>query len=126
MPKSYNRYTLIRYIIDAPVVGLSYLMTLHFSNLQSTIGANLNDYLFTFILLSIWYIATGVSRLYKDRRSNKFSEEIIFIMYTLIIFTILLSSVSFFLRHYFRFNAYFFRYRDWETDRKSTRLNSSH
>lgn len=110
MPKSYNRYTLIRYIIDAPVVGLSYLMTLHFSNLQSTIGANLNDYLFTFILLSIWYIATGVSRLYKDRRSNKFSEEIIFIMYTLIIFTILLSSVSFFLRHYFRFNAYFFGY----------------
>lgn len=110
MPKPYNRYTLIRYIIDAPVVGLSYLMALHFSNLQSTNAANLNDYLFTFILLFIWYLATGVSRLYKDRRSNKFSEEIIFIIYTLIIFTILLSSVSFFLRHYFRFNAYFFGY----------------
>jgi putative colanic acid biosysnthesis UDP-glucose lipid carrier transferase len=108
MPRSYNRYTLIRYIIDAPVVGLSYLLALNFADIQTAFASSFNDHLFTFVVLAVWYISTSVSKLYSDRRSNKFSEEIIFILYTLIIFTILLSSVSFFLRHYFKFNAYFF------------------
>jgi len=110
MSKTYNRYTVIRYIIDAPVVGISYLLALHFTKIQSLFTTDIYNYLFTFIALSVWYISTSVSKLYADRRSNKFSEEIIFIIYTLIIFTILLSSVSFFVRHYFIFNAHFFTF----------------
>ncbi len=56
----------------------------------------------------VWYIAASFSSLYTDRRSNKFSEEIIFIINTLIIYTVLLSSLFFFLRNFVRFNADFF------------------
>lgn len=106
--KAYNRYTLIRYIIDAPVVGISYLLALQFTQ-NGTISQNsINSFGFLLILLSVWYITASFAKLYTDRRSNKFSEEIIFITYSLILFTILLSSVSFFLRDFYQFNANFF------------------
>jgi putative colanic acid biosynthesis UDP-glucose lipid carrier transferase len=106
--KAYNRYTLIRYIIDAPVVGISYLLALQFTQ-NGTISQNsINSFGFLLILLSVWYITASFAKLYTDRRSNKFSEEIIFITYSLILFTILLSSVSFFLRDYYQFNVNFF------------------
>ena len=108
MAKAYNRYTTIRYIIDAPIVGITYLLAL-----QITTGDSLDKlgtYVFTIIALSVWYIASSFSRLYADRRSNKYSEEIVFIIYTIILFTILLSSVSFFLKNYFQFNPNFFFY----------------
>jgi len=106
MAKAYNRYTTVRYIIDAPVLVVSYLLAAHFTGQQ----LDLYGYLFTIISLIVWYIASSFSRLYADRRSNKFSEEIVFIVYTIILFTILLSSVSFFLRNFIQFNSYFFSF----------------
>lgn len=106
--KAYNRYTTIRYIIDAPIVGISYLLALHFTHTQNIFDSNFYSVLFLLITLGVWYISASFARLYTDRRSNKFSEEIVFIVYTLILFTILLSSVSFFLRNYFQFNGNFF------------------
>lgn len=108
MAKTYNRYTTIRYIIDAPIVGISYLLAINISTGQSIVNSTGYDYLFTFISLIVWYIAASFSRLYADRRSNKFSEDIIFIIYTIMLFTILLSSVSFFLRDFYHFNPHFF------------------
>lgn len=106
--KAFNKYITIRYIIDAPVICIAYLLALHLSNQQSFFKSLLHNYLFAGIALLIWYIAASFSRLYADRRSNKFSEEIIFIIYSLILYTILLSSASFFLRHYFEFKGFFF------------------
>ncbi len=106
--KAYNRYTLIRYIIDAPVVGLSYLLAIQITNSEPIWEYSDQSLGFLLIILTVWYITASFSKLYVDRRSNKFSEEIIFITYTLILFTILLSSVSFFLKDYFQFNPNFF------------------
>lgn len=105
MAKTYNRYTTLRYIIDAPLVVISYLLA---SVLTPGQDIGLYGYLFTIPALMVWYIATSFSRLYADRRSNKYSEEIVFIVYTIILFTILLSSASFFLRSYIEFSTYFF------------------
>ena len=108
MAKTYNRYTTIRYIIDAPIVGISYLLAVNISSGQKISESGTDNYLFTLISLIVWYIAASFSRLYADRRSNKYSEEIVFIIYTIMLFTILLSSVSFFLRNFFQFNSNFF------------------
>ena len=108
MAKSYNRYTTLRYIIDAPIVAVAYIAALSISTGNGLLNATLNDYLFTLIALIAWYIAASFSRLYADRRSNKYSEEIVFIIYTMILFTILLSSATFFLNRFFQFNSSLF------------------
>lgn len=108
MAKLDNRYTLIRYVIDAPIVGIGYLLSAKATLSQEQADNTVSDILLTGLALLVWYLAASFSRLYTDRRSNKYSEEIIFIIYTLIIYTIFLSSVFFFLRNYVRFNAGFF------------------
>jgi putative colanic acid biosynthesis UDP-glucose lipid carrier transferase len=108
MAKLDNRYTLIRYVIDAPIVGIGYLLSAKATLSQELSENAVSDFLLTGLALLVWYLAASFSRLYTDRRSNKYSEEIIFIIYTLIIYTIFLSSVFFFLRNYVRFNAGFF------------------
>jgi putative colanic acid biosynthesis UDP-glucose lipid carrier transferase len=106
MAKAYTSYTTARYIIDAPMVAISYLLAARFS------GKSLDIVCLSVhrISLAVWYIAASFSRLYADRRSNKYSEEIVFIVYTIILFTILLSSVSFFLRNFIQFNSNFFTF----------------
>src|SRR5471030_1840550 len=107
MAKSYNRYTTIRYIIDAPIIGISYFVAFNITSAKSLFLAGYyNNYFFPIIALAGWYIAASFTRLYADRRSNKYSEEIVFIIYTIILFTILLSSVSFFLRDLFQFSSH--------------------
>ena len=108
MAKAVRKYTILRYSFDTPVVIGSYLLALQFIGLQNLSENSVGNYLFGLVVIAIWYIAASFSRLYADRRSNKFSEEIIFIIYSLILFSILLSSVSFFVRNYFRFTGYFF------------------
>lgn len=110
MAKAYNRYTTLRYIIDAPIVCISYLAATRITENETSGNSSLRMYLFALIALAVWYIAASFSRLYADRRSNKYSEEIVFIIYTIILFTILLSSASFFLRNTFQFNANFFSF----------------
>jgi putative colanic acid biosynthesis UDP-glucose lipid carrier transferase len=108
MSKIYNRYTLIRYIIDAPIVAIGYIIAIKYSVSHSQMHQLSDSALFILLAMLVWYIAASFSSLYTDRRSNKFSEEIIFIINTLIIYTVLLSSVFFFLRSFVRFNADFF------------------
>jgi len=99
MSKKNNRYAAIRYITDVPIVGLSYLLAS-----ALTLNTNIWDngwqtYFLVMVAIVIWYISTSFSHLYKDRRSNKYSEEIIFIIYTLGIYMIVLSSGFFFLNN---------------------------
>lgn len=58
------------------------------------------SYTVFFVALSIgvWYITSIHSRLYAERRSNKFSEEIVFIFYNSFVFSILISAVLYFLQ----------------------------
>ncbi len=97
MPKTYNKYTAIRYFIDAPIICVSYLLAIFFSNQRSFPGNPGNILIMILLSLILWYIAAAFSHLYADRRSNKYSEEIVFIIYTLIIYVIILSSGFFFL-----------------------------
>lgn len=107
MAKNYNRYTRIRYIIDAPIVCLSYITAATISLGENFFHIGSQNYLFIILSLATWYIAASISNLYADRRSNKYSEEIIFIFYTLIIFDILLSSVFFFFRNFLQYTTEF-------------------
>ncbi|MFM6915103.1 MAG: nucleoside-diphosphate sugar epimerase/dehydratase, partial [Aquirufa sp.] len=106
MNKKSNRFALIRYVNDALVVIAAYTVAL--ANL-----GHLNQWnpAFAGLSIGIWYFVSSFSKLYADRRSNKFAEEIIFIIYHLILFTILLSSSLFFLKptgdYHFTFFAYF-------------------
>ncbi len=107
MAKNYHRYTRIRYIIDAPIVCLSYITAASISLGEDFFHIGSQNYLFILLSLATWYIAASISNLYTDRRSNKYSEEIIFIVYTLIIFDILLSSVFFFFRNFLQYTTEF-------------------
>ncbi len=98
MSKRVNRYIVIRYLIDSPVIGISYLSAIRLTDAQKFESLSYGDYLFLLLSIAIWYIVASFSHLYTERRSNKFSEEIIFTVYTLILFSIALSSASFFLQ----------------------------
>ncbi len=100
MPKTYNKYTAIRYFIDAPIICASYLLAAFFSNGRNLPGSLGNILIIVLASLAVWYIASSFSHLYADRRSNKYSEEIVFIIYTLIIYIITLSSTFFFLNNF--------------------------
>ncbi|HQS35911.1 MAG TPA: undecaprenyl-phosphate glucose phosphotransferase [Sediminibacterium sp.] len=99
MSKKNNRYAVIRYITDVPIVGLSYLLASSISLKTNIWDNSWQTYLLVFVSIAVWYISTSFSHLYKDRRSNKYSEEIIFIIYSLAIYMIVLSSAFFFLNN---------------------------
>ncbi len=93
MKKSIRYYNYTRYLADAFAIVLAYIVTLliYYGNLES--GFSL---LFLLFSILFWYILSQVSKLYANRRSNKFSEEIIFITYNTLLLAILLSSAMFF------------------------------
>jgi putative colanic acid biosynthesis UDP-glucose lipid carrier transferase len=107
MSRKLNIYTIIRYLIDSPVVGLSFLFSIYVTNTKSLDQLNLTDYLFLLLSIILWYITASFSHLYTERRSNKFSEEIIFIIYTLFLYAIVFSSASFFLQKIMQLGTYF-------------------
>jgi putative colanic acid biosynthesis UDP-glucose lipid carrier transferase len=108
MAKATHKYTLLRYIIDAPVVMASFFISLRMLHLHEGHFYNIALLLFALLSVVIWYVAGSFSRLYAERRSNKFSEEIVFILYSLILFGILITSSAFFLRDYLAFSGLFF------------------
>ncbi|MBY0482633.1 MAG: undecaprenyl-phosphate glucose phosphotransferase [Chitinophagaceae bacterium] len=93
MKNKVKNYNITRYLADAIAIILAYCFNLliYFGNLKS-------DFSFLFIGSSIffWYLLSQVSKIYSDRRSNKFSEEIIFIGYNILLLSILLSSTLYF------------------------------
>ena len=108
MAKATHKYTLLRYIIDAPVVMASFFISLRLLHLHEGHFYSVALLLFALLCVIVWYVAGSFSRLYAERRSNKFSEEIVFILYSLILFGILITSSAFFLRDYLAFSGLFF------------------
>jgi len=105
MTRPYFLYNSFRYLIDTPLLILSFWIANYFSDANIIGGSNA----FVFPLTSIlaWYSAAQASRLYTDLRSKKFAEEIIYILVTIILFAILLTSLLFFLRDSIQLNNYF-------------------
>jgi putative colanic acid biosynthesis UDP-glucose lipid carrier transferase len=84
----------IRYSLDALVVFVSYFLTAYvFNNGVIPVISPV----FYIVAVSLWWSMSLFSKLYTERRSNKFSEEIVFIIYHTIIFAVSLSSMLFFL-----------------------------
>lgn len=94
MTKSASYYNITRYLADALAIVSAYIVTLltHFTPFITAFNI-------PFLAFSIifWYLLSQISKLYSDRRSNKFSEEIVFIVYNTLLLSIALSSSLYFL-----------------------------
>lgn len=104
----YTRYKTIRNFIDIPILIIAYL----FSGLllRELFPLHLFTFTVSFTPLAIisWYLCAQISNLYIDRRSDRFSEEVIVILYTLFLFTVLLAAGFFFLNIYKGYDILFF------------------
>lgn len=106
MTRPYFLYNSFRYLIDTPLLILAFWIAGHFSA-ANVMAVESSSYTFLLISIISWYSAAQVSRIYNDLRSNKFAEEIIYILVTIILFAILLTSFLFFFRNSIELNNYF-------------------
>lgn len=98
-----------RYILDIVAILSAWSLTMFFHFPDEKI--NILSAIFFMVMASgVWFFLSFISKLYADRRSNKFSEEIVFILYHLLLFTIVLSSILFFLRQEVYFLVVFITY----------------
>jgi putative colanic acid biosynthesis UDP-glucose lipid carrier transferase len=107
MTRPYFLYQGFRYLIDTPILFLSFFIARHYSTGYSTNEHESYSYIFLLFSIVSWYSSAQVSRLYTDLRTNKFSEEIIYILITLLIFAILFTSFLFFFRNNLELSNYF-------------------
>lgn len=105
MKKTVRNYHITRYLTDAFAIILAYAASLVVMYTDSKTGFN---FIFLGFSLFFWYLLSQISRLYADRRSNKFSEEIIFITYNILLLSILLSSTLYFVGLKQSYSAQFF------------------
>lgn len=106
MTRPYLIYRSVRYLIEVPILFLSFWIVSY--NLIGPVDFS-DPENYTLILFSIiaWYSSAQVSNLYTDLRSNKFSEEITYIIFTILLFSILLTSLLFFISREFHFTNSF-------------------
>lgn len=95
--KKLNRSKVLKFALDLPMVSLAYVLAVGYC--QQTAIPELGSVLFLACATGLWYVVAAFTNLYSDRRSNKFSEEIVFIAYTLLVYMFSLSALAF----YFRF-----------------------
>jgi len=104
----FNRYLIAKVVLDLPVLILAYsfsfIVNLKFINAIP----NVEQLVFIATSIFTWYLSARISKLNTDRRFNKFAEEIIFITYTLVIFSIIQSSCIFFFKLFIYYNGQFF------------------
>ena len=106
--KSYIRYQQSKYLADLLIIATVVFIGVPFVGLQDLEPSK--PYLYLLLLLTIvsWYTASFFSRLYADRRTNKFAEEIISTSYNSLLFTILLAAFLYFFMKQVTFNNLFF------------------
>jgi putative colanic acid biosynthesis UDP-glucose lipid carrier transferase len=107
----FNKYHTIKAISDIPVIIFFYWI----SRLHSVERIETSIHLI-FLLTAIisWYLASRFSKLNSDRRFSRFSEEIVLILYHILLFGVINTSFVFFLQlfnyytpwEYFYFIAY--------------------
>jgi len=108
MSKINQRYQPIRFLLDPTMIVLAYFITINFDIFNIGFVNSNQPFLFITIGLCSWYTAAYFSTIYGDRRTKNFSEEIVFIIYTIVIFLILFSAFSFLLKSYIIIEASFF------------------
>ena len=94
----------IKYTLDAIDILIAYsLAAFIFNEFQ------IAHFSFYFYLVScgLWFTISIFTKLYAERRSNKFSEEIVTIIYHCILFAISLSSLLFFLNLNYKYSSVF-------------------
>lgn len=99
MTRPYLIYRSVRSLIDVPIIFIT-LTVANFYFPQPEFVFPSKPFISIIFLFSVisWYIAAQFSHLYSDLRSKKFSEEIIYILFTVFLFIILLSFFLFMLR----------------------------
>lgn len=84
-----------RYLIDFALIAICYQLSLFFTELNEYYKV---DILFLGMSILGWLWVSRYSNLYSDRRSKKFSEEIVLVGYHMILLTVILGAGIFFLR----------------------------
>ncbi|TSA57123.1 MAG: hypothetical protein D4R41_06870, partial [Sediminibacterium sp.] len=82
----------MRRLIDGCILLGSFAL-IQYSPSATIAKINKNEWLLLAVLLVTWYLASGVSKLYKDRVSNKYVEEIVVVFYTLFVQFVLLVAL---------------------------------
>ncbi|MFZ9503765.1 MAG: undecaprenyl-phosphate glucose phosphotransferase [Cyclobacteriaceae bacterium] len=99
MQALFNKYHSIKAISDLPAIVLIYL--LFFWQRLESIALSVH-LLFLACAVFSWYLVSRFSRLNSDRRFSRYSEEVVLILYHVLLFSIINSSFLFFFK-LFRF-----------------------
>ncbi|HYK77868.1 MAG TPA: undecaprenyl-phosphate glucose phosphotransferase [Daejeonella sp.] len=106
MTKPHQIYSAIRYLIDAPLLLVSFWLTRLYLPDEISIHNSMVILMGLFSVIA-WYAAAQMSKLYNDFRSNKFSEEMINILFTGTLYLILFTSFLFIFRFEFQLSNKF-------------------
>ena len=94
----------ISYTLDIIIILIAYLVAKKFSY---NIDLQYFSYPFFFLSIVLWFIMSIFSKIYFEKRSNKFAEEMVQMIYHSILFIVSLSSVLFFLNLNHKFPSKF-------------------
>ena len=94
----------ISYTLDIFIILIAYLVAKKFSY---NIDLQYFSYPFFFLSIVLWFIMSIFSKIYFEKRSNKFAEEMVQMIYHSILFIVSLSSVLFFLNLNHKFPSKF-------------------
>lgn len=94
MTKVVKKYRNIRFFVDVLIISGAFTASYCMNSSKVT---TIQFLLILAIFILTWFAASYFSSIYGDRRSKKFSEEFVYISYTILLYAILLSSLSFFI-----------------------------
>ena len=94
----------ISYTLDIIIILTAYLVAKKFSY---NIDLQYFSYPFFFLYIVLWFTMSIFSKIYFEKRSNKFAEEMVQMIYHSILFIVSLSSVLFFLNLNHKFPSKF-------------------
>jgi len=94
----------ISYTLDIIIILVAYLIAKFFSY---KIDLQYFSYPFFFLSIVLWFVMSVFSKIYFEKRSNKFAEEMVQMIYHSILFIVSLSSVLFFLNLNHKFPSKF-------------------
>ena len=94
----------ISYTLDIIVILIAYLIAKKFNY---NIDLQYFSYPFFFLSVVLWFTMSIFSKIYFEKRSNKFAEEMVQMIYHSILFIVSLSSVLFFLNLNHKFPSKF-------------------
>ena len=94
----------ISYTLDIIIILIAYLVAKKFNY---NIDLQYFSYPFFFLSIVLWFVMSIFSKIYFEKRSNKFAEEMVQMIYHSILFIVSLSSVLFFLNLNHKFPSKF-------------------